>query len=122
VSEDSFTAEHEEGMTNTEQPKKETNKEVPKRVRKEAHSSQASKPVSRQRSVREQGSITVQSSKEQAKQLDRMSKSIEKQSKSIEKLGEQIAGLQNRLVHTERSISDAMTFMKNRGWKKRGKK
>lgn len=122
MSGDSFTQERNEPTINTEQGKRESNKEIPGGVKKVARPSQASKPKEKQRTTKERSSITIQSSKGQAKLMDRMSKSIEKQSKSIERLGTQIASLQNRLVHTEKTVSDAMTFMKNRGWKQKGKK
>ncbi|HJY09618.1 MAG TPA: hypothetical protein VJ250_01620 [Nitrososphaeraceae archaeon] len=121
MSGDSFTQERNEPTINTEQGKRESNKEI-RGVKKVARPSQASKPKEKQRTTKERSSITIQSSKGQAKLMDRMSKSIEKQSKSIERLGTQIASLQNRLVHTEKTVSDAMTFMKNRGWKRKGKK
>jgi hypothetical protein len=123
MSGESFTQERKESTINTEQARRGTNKEIPGGVKKEARPPRASKLNEKQRTTKERSSITtVQTSKEQVKLMDRMSKNIEKQSKSIERLGTQIASLQNRLVHTERTVGDAMTFMKNRGWKKKGKK
>lgn len=114
-----------DGSTHEEvkEEKEPSEKEIaPTITRKMARGQQSREGKENQGITKEQISKMVQSSKDLIKLMDSMSKSIDKQSKSIERLGTQVASLQDRLADTERTVNNAMTFMKNRGWKKEEKR
>ena len=101
-----------------EQAKSNTNK--PAKPAKTTASSQAPRRTGQQATRSDAGK--TQSVKELERRIDKVSQNIDKQSRLIQQAISQITSLQKSVSQTDRATKDMMTFIKNRGWKKKGKK
>jgi uncharacterized coiled-coil protein SlyX len=74
-----------------------------------------------QTSNKEEENRIIRILNEQEKMIKNLSKNIDRQSKEIRNLEIQIRALQKQTSAIDKTLEDTVTFIKNRGWKKKKK-
>ena len=107
--------------TTAEQPR-EISKPAKRVRRTSAVHSKPSKQAENLAVKKEQVDKMVQLLKEQEKRVDKISSNMDKQSRMIQQILSQTMVLQKNTTLTDKEVKDVIVFIKNRGWKKKGKK